>query len=335
MDKIGLWSSTGVICEDARMEIFTAGDSVDVFTEQRLKDDEGSLYCDIKLEKAEEALPLRKYRYKRRNKELICDGKFTCNCIWIPNVNSSALNLLIQFNKHKLGLKFSDWQHSEPIDALASLKAFLEPVTDIFEIRQKQIFMFHIIKIKFAPVVGNSGNADDNGSEIAVGNNNDSLRIMVDDPVQKSVDNVRKSCKGKIRNLIKIIIITYSLKFNLISYFSSKVLQICCLSCLAAAFALLPTFKAGFVELTEKNSNEDLNFKFYLFTFCSTRVGNLVACRGGDPEFSVTNFLKIFKVVYLDCSRVGIIACCRVGNWVDVNVNEFSNLKHRYEIRSN
>jgi len=105
-------------------------------------------------------------------------------------------------------------------------------------------------------------------------------------------------------------------------------LQICCFTPYTCAIAFVSASEAKFVELTERgNSNRLSKFKIVLFMFGQSRVGNLVVCRGGDPEFSVTNFLKIIKVGHLDCSRVGILECCRVVDRTGPNINEISNLK--------
>ena len=117
-------------------------------------------------------------------------------------------------------------------------------------------------------------------------------------------------------------------KIKYFDTYSLPKLQICCFTPYMCAIAFVSASEAKFVELTERGkSNRFSKFKIVLFNFGRFRVGNLVVCRGGDPEFSVTNFLKIFKVGDLDCSRVGILECCRVVDRPGPNINELSNLE--------
>jgi len=158
--------------------------------------------------------------------------------------------------------------------------------------------MFKIIKIKFSPVVGNCGNTVDKGGESATGNNSDSIRITVDDPALKKH---QKTCKGINKTLIKIIISTYFSIFKLINYLSFMELQIRCFSCLDIAIALFQAWKTELVELTVGDMfNRISNLKICLFTFCSARVGNLVACRVSDPDYLVRtsgNFSELIVLI--------------------------------------
>ena len=67
-----------------------------------------------------------------------------------------------------------------------------------------------------------------------------------------------------------------------------------------------------YVELKEKAFyNRKHNFEFYLLTFCTSRVVNLITY------------------------RVGNLVCSRVGNSVGACVDGFQISKCRYEIRTN
>ena len=173
-----------------------------------------------------------------------CNDEFIYFNIWTSCAVNTTLNLLFLHLKHKIDLSNNSWQHKNLNEAVISCWRFCESVVAVFEIHTKLKLNFKKIIIS-SPVVGNSGNADDNGIETAVGNNCDRKRLQLMIQHKFKTQNPEKEIKN-ISIILKFTNFTPKHTFN--SFFSLKVLHIHCLSCLDSATALFLAWNTGFVE---------------------------------------------------------------------------------------